>query len=821
MFFKDKETFKRFFAERLEALYAKSVAEASDAEKYITLGTMVRHRVNKHWAKTNHQYFKKETRQVYYLSVEFLPGRLLEAALLKLGIRDICEQAFDEMGINLKNIIKQEEGPRVGNGGLGRLGACFMESMATLGLPGHGCGIRYKYGFFEQKIIDGHQVEFPDHWLKDGNVWEVKKPDKAVQVRFGGVVRSERIGDKPVFIHEGYELVRAVPYDLPMVGYQNETVNTLRLWSAEPEQEVFNYQAFSQGDYQKAVAYKNSVEAISQVLYPDDQSYQNLVLRLKQQYFLVSAGLQSIIRRYKLKDGDIKDLDEKAAIHINDTHPVLAIPELMRILMDLEGLDWNSAWRITTKTISYTNHTTLPEALEKWPVDMMKTLLPRIYMMIEEINKRFCQQLLRKYPDDWQKVKDMAIIADDQVRMANLALVGCHSVNGVAKMHTEILKRHVLKNFYEIYPHKFINITNGVTHRRFLHKANPELSELITDAIGDSWIFHPEDLIRLHKYASDAAFQDKLKAVKRQDKARLAQFIKEKNDIVVDVDSIFDVQVKRIHAYKRQLLNVLHIMDLYNRLKCNPDLDVTPRTFIFSGKAAPSYHLAKQKIKLINTIADIINNDKSIQDKLKVVFLANYRIAYAEIIIPAGDVSEQISMAGKEASGTGNMKFMMNGALTLGTLDGANIEIKNEVGLDNIFIFGLTAQEVQSYYKSGNYKPMDLYNSDQRIKDVINQLINGFVPIAGDPFATMLDCTLYSEFDDLHKYLLYHDEYFVLKDFAAYVDAQERIDQAYKHQRKWLEMSAKNIAHSGKFSSDRSVAEYAAGIWKISPEKIV
>ncbi|MCL0032592.1 glycogen/starch/alpha-glucan phosphorylase [Peptococcaceae bacterium] len=822
LFFRDKETFKKVFTEKLQALYAKDIDEATDFEKYVTLGSMVRHQINKRWAQTNNQYTKKKTKQVYYLSMEFLPGRLLEASLIKLGVKEVCKEGLKELGINLSALVEQEEGPRVGNGGLGRLGACFMETAAALSLPVHGCSIRYRYGFFKQKIVDGYQVELPDDWLKEGNIWEVRKPDKAVEVRFGGTVRTENIGDRLVFIHENYEAVKAVPYDLPMLGFRNKTVNTLRLWSAEPEQEVFDYKAFSEGNYQKAIEYRSSVEAISQVLYPDDRHYENLLLRLKQQYFLVSASLQSIIKRYKLKNGSIDDIEEKIAIHINDTHPVVAIPELMRILMDEEGFRWSEAWRVTSSVISYTNHTTLPEALETWPVDMFRTLLPRIYMIVEEINQRFCRSLLKRYPNDVEKVKKMAIIEDNKVKMANLAVVGSHSVNGVSKVHTEILKRYVLRDFYEIYPQKFSNVTNGVTLRRFLLKANPKLAELITEAIGDSWIYHPEDLIKLREFVEDSAFCEKLEQIKQSNKVRLAKFIKDSVGIGVNVDSIFDIQVKRIHAYKRQLLNVLHILDLYNRIKLNPNLDVMPRTFIFSGKAAPGYHYAKQIIKLIYTVASIINNDPDIEDKIKVVFIPDYRIAYAEIIIPAGEVSEQISTASKEASGTGNMKFMVNGAITIGTLDGANIEIKDEVGLDNIFIFGLTVSEVQNYY-SGGYKPFEEYQKNERLKTVIDQLVNGFVTPGSDPvtMGIMHECSLHSEFNDIHYDLLHNDEFFVLKDFDSYVKAQEKVDKTYRDRKKWLKMSAINIAHSGKFSSDRAVSEYAARIWKIASEKII
>lgn len=823
VFFREKETFKKIFIERLQALYAKDVDRSTDFEKYITLGSMVRHQINKHWAETNNQYIKKKVKQVYYLSMEFLPGRLLEASLIKLGAKEVCEEGLKELGIDLNNLIEQEEGPRVGNGGLGRLGACFMESAAALSFPVHGCSIRYKYGFFKQKIVDGYQVELPDDWLKEGNIWEVRKPDKAVNVCFGGTVRTENIGGRLVFIHEDYEAVRAVPYDLPMVGFNNKTVNTLRLWSAEPEQEVFDYKAFSEGNYQKAIEYRSSVEAISQVLYPDDRHYENLILRLKQQYFLVSATLQSMIKRYKLKNGSIDDIGEKVIVHINDTHPVLAIPEIMRILMDDEGFNWSEAWRATNNIISYTNHTTLPEALETWPIDMFRKLLPRIYMIVEEINRRFCRALLKKYPNDIERVKNMAIIADDRIKMANLAVLASHTVNGVSKVHTEILKRQVLKDFYEIFPRKFTNVTNGVTHRRFLLKSNPKLAALITEAIGDSWIYHPEDLLRLHEYIKDSAFCDKVWQTKKANKERLAKFIKDVVDVDVDENSIFDVHIKRIHAYKRQLLNILHILDLYNRIKLDSDLDVEPRTFIFAGKAAPGYHYAKQIIKLIHTVASIVNNDPDINDKIKVVFIPDYRIAYAEMIIPAADVSEQISTAGKEASGTGNMKLMMNGAITIGTLDGANIEIKDEVGLDNIFIFGLTVSEVQAYYQSGSYKPFEIYQNNERLKTVIDQLVNGFILQGSDPVSLgiMHECHLHSEFNDIHYDLLHNDEFFILKDFDSYVKAHDKVDKTYKQRKKWLEMSVQNIAHSGKFSSDRSISEYASRIWKIAPEKII
>ncbi|WP_031514567.1 glycogen/starch/alpha-glucan phosphorylase [Desulfofalx alkaliphila] len=803
--FSNKENFKRSFLEKLQTMYAISLEESSDSERYMVLGSLVRDYVSKNWVKTNKHYLQDGVKQVYYFSLEFLLGRMLESYLINLDIKDMCKEALDELGIDYNNIIGQEPDPGLGNGGLGRLGACFLDSLASLNLPGHGCGIRYRYGLFEQKIVNGYQVELPDNWLKKGNVWEVKKAEKAVEVRFGGDVKIGTVNGKMTFIHENYHSVMAVPYDTPIVGYKNNTVNTLRLWSAEVAQKDFDFQAFSKGDYLKAVEYKYSMEAISQVLYPDDSYVQGRLLRLKQQYFFVSAGIQSIVRRYKKKHGSLENFADNISIHINDTHPVLAIPELMRILMDEEGLGWDDAWQVTTNTVSYTNHTTLSEALEKWPVDMFKGLLPRIYMIVEEINKRFCQEMINKYPKHSQPIDKVAIIHDGHIRMANLALVGSYSVNGVSRIHTELLKKHVLGVFYSIYPYKFNNKTNGVTHRRFLIKANPKLAELISDTIGSSWIYHPSDLIVLRNYANDKSFQEEILKIKQDNKKKLAMLIRRQNGIDVDISSIFDVHVKRLHAYKRQVLNVMHIMDLYNRLKDNPNWDITPRTFIFGAKAAPAYHLAKETIKLINSVADVINNDKTINDKIKVVFIENYNVSLAESIIPAADVSEQISTASKEASGTGNMKFMMNGALTIGTLDGANVEIKEEVGENNIVIFGLNALEVQNYYYHGGYKAMDIYNSDERVKRVIDQMVNGFL------------LTPQEEFKALHNHLLYHDEYFVLKDFSSYVEAQCKVDNTYKQREKWLETSIINIAHSGKFSSDRTIGEYATGIWKVSP----
>ena len=719
-----------------------------------------------------------------------------------MGIRDICREALSELDIDLEEIENLEHDQGLGNGGLGRLAACFLDSMASLNIAGHGCGIRYKYGFFEQKIVDCQQVEASDNWLREGNVWEIKKQDKAEIVKFGGSIISDYVNGKLTFTHVNYEPVLAVPYDTPIVGYENEVVNTLRLWSAEPVSNEFDFSSFSRGDFLKAISYKNSVEAISLVLYPEDSFYEGKMLRLKQQYFFVSAGIQSIVRHYKKHKGDIKLLDEKIAIHINDTHPTLAIPELMRILLDEEGLSWENAWRITQNTISYTNHTILAEALEKWPVDMFKSLLPRIYMIIEEINRRYCEELWNKYLGQWDKISRMAIIGDGYVRMANLAIVGSHSVNGVAKLHTEILKKREMSDFYYLYPSKFNNKTNGITHRRWLIRSNPKLTKLLVDTIGDSFIKHPTDLENFKNYLDDPGVLEKLGQIKKDNKERLAQEIYKSNGIVIDTNSIFDVQIKRIHAYKRQTLNCLRIMDLYNKLIENPNLDIIPRTFIFAGKAAPGYYLAKNIIELICRVAETVNNDPRVNDKIKVVMLENYQVSLAEKIIPATDLSEQISTTTKEASGTSNMKFMMNGAITIATLDGANIEIKDEVGEDNIVIFGLNAEEVLNYHKQGGYSSWDVCNNDPRLQRVTNDLINGKYCSDKDRFRTIYE-----------NLLTYNDEFFVLKDFDAYLAAQDKVNKLYMNKEKWQRMCGVNIAHSGIFSSDRTIQEYATGIW--------
>lgn len=806
--FTNKEKFKSEFTKRLESRQGKTLEEATPLDGYKVLGTLIREYVSKDLIKTNQQYRDKGVKQAYYFSMEFLLGRLMKSNLLNLNALKVVQEGLEDLGFDFEEVLNEEADAGLGNGGLGRLAACFLDSLASLELPGHGCGIRYKYGLFEQKVIEGYQVEFPDYWLNKEYVWEIKRLDKKVEVRFGGDVQLVEEDGKLKAIHTNYERVIAVPYDVPIIGYNNHTVNTLRLWGAESVIDNDKIFAANSEDYYQFLNYKRSVEAISEFLYPDDSSYEGRLLRLKQQYFLVSAGLQSIIRTFRKQNLPFSELPNKVSLHINDTHPALLIPELMRILMDENGLGWDEAWDITTKTMSYTNHTTLSEALEKWPIDMVKSLLPRIYMIIEEINERFCAFLWDKYPGDFERIHQMAIIADGQVKMAHLAIVGSYSVNGVAKIHTEILKKREMNLFYQVYPYKFNNKTNGITHRRWLLSANPELAHLISNTIGDKWICRPKDLLQILKYSEDAGFKNKLQQIKRNNKERLANFIQEKYDISIDPNSIFDVHVKRLHGYKRQLLNILHVMHLYNCIKENPHFEMHPRTFIFGAKAAPAYHFAKKVIKLINSVADIVNNDKSLQDKLKVVFLENYSVSLAEMIIPATDVSEQISTASKEASGTGNMKFMMNGALTIGTMDGANVEMFEMVGKDNIFTFGLSAEEVLNYYQNGGYFAQDIYNSDERVKKVLDQLVdNSLFPA--------------NEFDDIYYSILTHnDEFFVLKDFDSYAETHEMVDVAYRNQSEWLKKCIYNIAHSGKFASDRTIAQYAAEIWKINPISI-
>ena len=798
----DKNFLKRDYRKKFLEVNGKDLEDGTKKQQYEALGSLVRDYVAEEWLNTNNKYKETGEKQVYYFSMEFLLGRLLGDALMNLGIRETCREALADLNIDLDELENLEQDQGLGNGGLGRLAACFLDSMASLNIPGHGCGIRYKYGFFEQKIIDGKQVEVPDNWLRSGNVWEIPKRDKSEIVKFGGEVKVKTVNGRLTFIHVNYEPVLAVPYDTPIVGYKNEIVNTLRLWSAEPVNNEFDFSSFSRGEFLKAIEYKNSVESISLVLYPEDSFYEGKMLRLKQQYFFVSAGLQSIIRHYKAHGGNIKFLDEKISIHINDTHPTLAIPELMRILMDEEQLSWEEAWRITQNTISYTNHTILAEALEKWPINMFKEILPRIYMIVEEINERYCKELWNKYTAQWDKISRMAIIGDNFVRMANLAIVGSHSVNGVAKLHTEILKKKEMSDFYYFYPNKFNNKTNGITHRRWLLKSNPELTNLLKETLGESFIRHPMDLLNFEKYLNDNNVLNKLSSIKLNNKIKLSNEIYNSTGIKVNHDSIFDVQVKRIHAYKRQTLNCLRIMDLYNKLIENPNMDINPRTFIFAGKAAPGYLLAKNTIELITSIANKVNNDPRVNDKIKVVMMENYRVSLAEKIIPAADLSEQISTTTKEASGTSNMKFMMNGAVTIATLDGANIEIRDEVKDDNIVIFGLTANEVLDYYKNGGYSAWDIYDNDNRIKRVIDNLIDGTYSYDKDKFRTIYD-----------SLLKYNDEFFVLKDFDSYIKAQIKVNELYSNKYNWQRMCGVNIAHSGIFSSDRTIKEYATGIW--------
>ncbi|QWU18192.1 glycogen/starch/alpha-glucan phosphorylase [Paenibacillus sophorae] len=804
--FTDKEAFKKAFVDDLVGKLGKPLEEASNADVYHILGSMVRAQAGKNWANTNLKYKDGKEKQVYYFSMEFLIGRLLGNNLLNMGVLEMVRDGLEELGFSLQEVEEEEADAGLGNGGLGRLAACFLDSLASLQYAGHGCGIRYKYGLFEQKIVDGYQVELPDYWLQKDNVWEVRREDKSVEVRFWGRVDVDKVGEKLVFRHKDYETVRAVPYDVPIIGADRRHVNTLRNWSAESIlQPNRGFGPDTGTDYHKFLEYKRAVESISEFLYPDDSEYEGKLLRLKQQYFLCSAGLQSILRFYGKLGLPLSELPNKVALHINDTHPTLVIPELMRILMDDRGLEWDEAWNLTTRMVSYTNHTILSEALEKWPVNMVRELVPRVYLIIEEINARFCGELMKRYPGDDNRIAQMAIIYDDQVRMAHLAIVGSHSVNGVAALHTEILRKREMRLFDEMYPHRFNNKTNGITHRRWLMHANRDLAGLITEAIGPRWTTHPQEMIGLIKYCEDASFQQKVADIKRKNKLRLAEYIKSKHNVMVDPDSIFDVQVKRLHAYKRQLLNILHIMHLYNQIKASPSLDMVPRTFIFGAKAAPSYHLAKRIIKLINTVADIVAKDPDVKGKIRIFFLENYSVSLAEKIIPAADVSEQISTASKEASGTGNMKFMMNGALTIGTMDGANVEMNEMIGNDNMFLFGLRAEQVMDYYQYGGYYARDMYNSDSRLKEVLDQLITPG-PI----------CCYHQDFENIfHSLLDNNDEFFVLKDFPSYVETHVEIDRAYRNRSEWLKKSIINIGHSGKFSSDNTISRYASEIWNI------
>ena len=801
-----KETIKNAVVECLRNLFRKTVETATDVELYEACIYALRTVFTEKWIKTHDEYKEKDVKMVYYLSMEFLMGRFFGNGVINLQMYDTIREALAELGIDYNLIENTEPDPGLGNGGLGRLAACFLDSLSTMEYPAYGCGIRYRYGIFEQKIENGFQVEKPDGWLESGDFWSIKRTEYEVEVKFGGDVRIEAKEDGEYkFIQENYSSVIAVPYDYPVIGYGNNTVNTLRLWEARPKN-MFDLQSFNEGNYAKAVEEANIARTITEVLYPADEHIQGKELRLRQQYFFISATVQRVIARFKTNHTDFKELPDKVAFQLNDTHPSIAVAELMRVLVDENDVPWDDAWDITTKVCAYTNHTIMSEALEKWPVELFSRLLPRIYMIVEEINRRFCISLVQKYGNNPGIVHDMSIISDGQIKMAYLAIVGSHSVNGVAKLHTEILKNQELKNFYDFYPDKFNNKTNGITQRRWLLHANKKLSELITENIGDGWITNLDELNKLIPLADNKEFRDKFVEIKKHNKKELADYILKTNGIEINPDSIYDIQVKRLHEYKRQLLNVFHIINLYFMLKDNPDMDIVPRTFIFGAKAAAGYKIAKDIIKLINSVADVVNNDPDIKGKIKVVFMANYCVTLAEKLIPAADISEQISTAGKEASGTGNMKFMLNGALTVGTMDGANVEIYEEVGKDNIFIFGLSAQETARMYADHSYNPWTVYEYDNRIKRIMNSLVDGtFAPEYPDIFR------------DIYNSIIGRDEYFVLEDFASYVDIQEKVSQAYKDKDNWAKMAVINTAKSGKFSSDRTIREYASEIWNIKP----
>ena len=814
----DKELFKRSVNYNIMTLYRKRPEEATPQQIFQAVSYAVKDQIVQNWMDTQKVYEEEDPKIVYYMSMEFLMGRALGNSLINLqGYADVKE-ALEEMGLDLNVIEDQEPDAALGNGGLGRLAACFLDSLATLGYPAYGCGIRYRYGMFKQEIRDGYQVEVPDNWLKDGNPFELRRPEYAKEVKFGGyvTVHVDENG-RNVFSQEGYQSVRAIPYDVPIVGYGNGIVNTLRIWDAEPI-ECFHLESFDKGDYQRAVEQENLARNIVEVLYPNDNHYAGKELRLKQQYFFISASVQEAVEKYMRKHDDIHKFYEKVTFQLNDTHPTVAIAELMRVLMDDYYLTWDEAWEVTTKTCAYTNHTIMAEALEKWPIELFSRLLPRIYQIVEEINRRFILEIENKYSnvsgvDVQEKIRRMAIIYDGQVKMAHLAIVAGYSVNGVAQLHTEILKKQELKDFYEMYPERFNNKTNGITQRRFLLHGNPLLAEWVTDHVGDEWITDLPQISRLKVYADDEKAQQEFMNIKYQNKVRLAKYILEHNGIEVDPRSIFDVQVKRLHEYKRQLLNILHVMYLYNDLKEHPDKDFFPRTFIFGAKAAAGYRNAKLTIKLINAVAEVVNNDPAINGKIKIVFIENYNVSNAEIIFAAADVSEQISTASKEASGTGNMKFMLNGALTLGTMDGANVEIVEEVGEENAFIFGLTSDEVINYENHGGYNPMEIFNNDQDIRQVLMQLINGTYSEDPELFRPLYNSLLNTLSTSKA------DTYFILKDFRSYADAQQRVEVAYRDEAGWAKSAIINVACSGKFTSDRTIQQYVDEIWHL--DKVV
>ena len=810
----NKDELKKTIVFNVKSIYRKTIDEATPAMVYQAVALAVKDMIIDRWIATHKEYDKQDAKIVYYMSMEFLTGRFLGNNIISLCEQKEIEEALSELGFDLNSIEDQERDPALGNGGLGRLAACFLDSLASLGYPAYGCGIRYRYGMFKQQIRDGYQIEVPDEWLKDGYPFEIRRGEYATEVKFGGYVETEWDGKRNHFVQKGYQSVMAVPYDIPIVGYGNNVVNSLRIWDAQPVN-TFNLSEFDKGDYQKAVEQENLAKTIVEVLYPNDNHYSGKELRLKQQYFFISASVQRAIKKYKEKHDDIHKFYEKASFQLNDTHPTVAVAELMRILLDEENLEWDEAWEITTKTCAYTNHTIMAEALEKWPIELFSRLLPRVYQIVEEINRRFVAQIQQRYPGDNEKIRRMAIIYDGQVRMAYLAIVGSFSVNGVAKLHTEILEKQELRDFYEMMPEKFNNKTNGITQRRFLLHGNPLLADWVTDKIGNEWITDLSNIKKLSVYVDDEKCQQEFMNIKYQNKIRLAKYIKEHNGIDVDPRSIFDVQVKRLHEYKRQLMNILHVMYLYNQLKDNPNMDIVPRTFIFGAKAAAGYKRAKLTIKLINNVADVINNDKSIGGKLKVVFIEDYRVSNAELIFSAADVSEQISTASKEASGTGNMKFMLNGALTIGTMDGANVEMAEEVGKENMFIFGASADEIINIENKGGYNPMDIFNNDQDIRRVLMQLINGYYsPQDPELFRDIYNSLLNTQSSDRA------DTYFILKDFRSYAEAHKKIDQAYRDEKWWARTAMLNTASAGKFSSDRTIEEYVRDIWHLKKLKV-
>ena len=799
----NKKKFKKEVEANTRVLFRRTLEEATPQQIYQAVAYSIKDDIIDNWIETHKAYAAQDKKTVYYMSMEFLMGRALGNNMINLTCYDEVREALEEMGLDLNLIEDQEPDAALGNGGLGRLAACFLDSLATLGYPAYGCGIRYHYGMFKQKIENGYQIETPDDWLKNGNPFEIRRDEYSVEVKFGGYVDVENHNGRSKFVQKGYQSVRAVPYDMPVVGYGNHIVNTLRIWDAEAIN-TFNLDSFDKGEYQKAVEQENLARTICEVLYPNDNHMAGKELRLKQQYFFISASVQRAVQKYKETHDDIRKFHEKVTFQLNDTHPTVAVAELMRILVDEEDLTWEEAWDVTTKTCAYTNHTIMAEALEKWPIELFSRLLPRVYQIVEEINRRFVMEIQAKYPGDQEKVRKMAILYDGQVRMAHLAIAGSFSVNGVARLHTDILKKRELKDFYEMMPEKFNNKTNGITQRRFLLHGNPLLASWVTDKIGDDWITDLSHIGKLGVYVDDEKCQQEFMNIKYQNKVRLAKYIKEHNGIDVDPRSIFDCQVKRLHEYKRQLMNIMHVMHLYNLLKEHPEMDIVPRTFVFGAKAAAGYDTAKLTFKLINAVAGRVNNDPAINGRVKVVFIEDYRVSNAELIFAAADVSEQISTASKEASGTGNMKFMLNGAVTIGTMDGANVEIVEEVGEENAFIFGMSAEQVMEYEKNKNYHPADLYNSHDDIRRVMTQMINGFYcPENPDLFRPLYDT------------LMQKDMYFILADFESYKEAQKRVEAAYRDEKRWARMAMMQTAHCGKFSSDRTIEEYVHDIWHL------